>query len=261
MNSKFSYLILIVVLGLIVLAGFLFRNIPIDSSPEDIQSEVSAVEGVVGEFGNRLRMVSLSASEDDVKAQIEAEYGPFASVELIAKWKNDIGNAPGRVVSSPWPDRIEIVSTSKDDRGVYTVEGNVIEVTSAQGNDGIAAVYPVTLNLEEVDGVWKIISFEKGAYSQIPQEISLKGTIVCLPHRDTSGPITMECGFGLKEALTGKHYALDTSAFQQNAFDVANTGDAVSVEGTLVPIEQISSNQWQVYDVVGIVRVNVLTKI
>lgn len=260
MNSKFSYLILIVVLGLIVLAGFLFRNISIDSSPEDIQSEVSAVEGVVGEFGNRLRMVSLSASEDDVKSQIEAEYGPFASAELIAKWKNDIGNAPGRTVSSPWPDRIEIVSTSKDDRGVYTVEGNVIEVTSAQGDDGIAAVYPVTINLQEEDGVWKIISFEKGSYSAIPQKVSMAGTAVCLPHRDTTGPVTMECAFGFKDQ-SGQYFALDTSALDKNAFEIANTGDAIGVNGTLVPIEQISSSQWQTYDIVGIIRVTSLTKI
>lgn len=40
--------------------------------------------------------------------------------------------------------------------------------------------------------------------------VTIKGTAVCLPHRDTSGPQTLECAFGLKDEK-GLYYALKDS--------------------------------------------------
>ena len=40
-----------------------------------------------------------------------------------------------------------------------------------------------------------------------PGDISVEGTIVCLPHKNTEGPQTLECAFGLRSD-TGDHYGL-----------------------------------------------------
>lgn len=91
--------------------------------------------------------------------------------------------------------------------------------------------------------------------ANVPTQTTLTGEYVCLPHRDTSGPVTMECAFGLK-ATNGSHYALDTSTIPQDSIISLPTGKEITVEGTLVPIEQISSNTWQKYNIVGIVKVS-----
>lgn len=43
----------------------------------------------------------------------------------------------------------------------------------------------------------------------VPAEgmITVKGTTTCLPHKDTSGPQTMECAYGIKDEK-GRYYAL-----------------------------------------------------
>lgn len=67
------------------------------------EPEVSAV---VAAFGARLKNVSLLAP--DAAEQIEAQYAGLVSDELIAAWQADPTQAPGRLTSSPWPDRIEV---------------------------------------------------------------------------------------------------------------------------------------------------------
>ena len=40
-----------------------------------------------------------------------------------------------------------------------------------------------------------------------PRQITVTGKVICLPHKDTSGPQTMECAFGIKD-IAGTNYAL-----------------------------------------------------
>ena len=99
---------------------------------------------------------------------------------------------------------------------------------------------------------------EKGPYSQIPQRKTVEGVTECLPHRNTSGPQTLECAFGIKETGTNYHYAVNLNLLaQQYSFE---TGVNISVEGVFVPIEQISTNMWQKYNIVGIISVTSLQK-
>lgn len=81
-----------------------------------------------------------------------------------------------------------------------------------------------------------------------PYQGTLTGEYVCLPHRDTRGPQTLECAFGLKTA-TGEHYALDFGEKPPTDF---KGGQTVTLSGTITPIENLSSDQWQKYDIVGI---------
>lgn len=110
--------------------------------------------------------------------------------------------------------------------------------------------------------VFAFYTFNKFIYNQkqapnpstapAPYEATLTGTYVCLPHRDTSGPQTMECAFGLKTA-SGEHYALD---FGENSTgEEFRAGETATLFGTITPIEYLSSDHWQIYDIVGILSI------
>jgi membrane-bound inhibitor of C-type lysozyme len=91
------------------------------------------------------------------------------------------------------------------------------------------------------------------------QQTSMSGTYVCLPHKNTSGPTTMECAFGLK-ADSGYYYALDMSGLSQTVTNALQTGQHITVIGTLVPKETISSNLFDIYNIVGVIRVTSTAK-
>jgi hypothetical protein len=91
------------------------------------------------------------------------------------------------------------------------------------------------------------------------QKVVLEGQVVCLPHRDTSGPTTMECAYGLKTD-DGKYYGLDNTGLSSATPPEYDVGDRLSVEGTLVPQDQIPSNFWQTYNVSGFMAMEAFWK-
>jgi hypothetical protein len=76
------------------------------------QEEEGAVRYVVESFGKRLQNVSLQSP--DAAQMIGEQYAEWIHPELLKVWMNDISRAPGRVTSSPWPDRIEITSIVRE---------------------------------------------------------------------------------------------------------------------------------------------------
>lgn len=62
----------------------------------------------------------------------------------------------------------------------------------------------------------------------------IRGTVVCLPHRDTGGPITMECAFGLKDDQ-GNYYALYDPDPGYGKIGNISTGVYVEITGLLKP--------------------------
>lgn len=86
--------------------------------------------------------------------------------------------------------------------------------------------------------------------------ITIEGTIVCLPHKDTSGPQTLECAFGLKDTK-GQYFALkDSDPSYKNISSVPMNTD-VSVEGTFTPEENKTYNSIGVITVTRIVVVSI----
>lgn len=81
--------------------------------------------------------------------------------------------------------------------------------------------------------------------------INLRGKIVCLPKKDTSGPQTEECAYGLQISET-IHYAL-TNLNEEGGGDPSNTGDLVIVTGTLSP-----PAAEEIYDVAGTIDVQAI---
>ncbi|WP_082789099.1 S-layer homology domain-containing protein [Desulfolucanica intricata] len=126
-----------------------------------------SVESLVEDFGRKLQAVSLQAPVDIVSKSMEENYGDFVSPELLAKWQNNPQNAPGRILSSPWPDRIEILSLDKLSGDAYEVKGEIIEITSTEKvRGGVAAKLPITLEVKNIDNRWIIDDVTLGVYQE-----------------------------------------------------------------------------------------------
>ena len=86
-----------------------------------------------------------------------------------------------------------------------------------------------------------------------PQRATLEGEYVCLPHKNTTGPQTMECAFGIR-TVDGSYYALDLGPLSA-APPALQIGDRLRANGIVTPIERLSSDRWQAYSVKGIFSV------
>lgn len=97
--------------------------------------------------------------------------------------------------------------------------------------------------------------------SDAPQEISLRGEFVCLPYKDTTSPQTTDCTLGVRTD-NNVYYAIDaTGEGARNMLLGLQTGLKIQIDGVLVPIEQISSSEWQKYDIGGIVSTENIIRI
>lgn len=122
------------------------------------EAEKAQISELVENFGRRLQNVSLLAP--DAAQQIQKQYAEFVSPALLETWMNDLSAAPGRMVSSPWPDRIEIAAFEKINADQYAVTGSMIEVTSTEVDSGEAANrIPVHILVEKTQGRWLITEF------------------------------------------------------------------------------------------------------
>ncbi len=102
-----KYLLIFVLLLSVFLSGCL-NGVPEAKSPSTGERDQAAVASLIEAFGGKLQAVSLQASKDVVKKSIQENYGDLVSPALLAQWVSNPSNAPGRVTSSPWPERIEI---------------------------------------------------------------------------------------------------------------------------------------------------------
>lgn len=86
-----------------------------------------------------------------------------------------------------------------------------------------------------------------------PYRGTLTGEYMCLPHKDTSGPQTMECALGMKTE-TGEYYAVDWSMMSQTQPDLT-PGEKFTATGLITPVERLSTDHWQKYPIQGIFSV------
>jgi hypothetical protein len=126
-------------------------------------ADSSAAAAVVTQFGERLQRVSLLAPDSLVRASIRSEYAEFVSASLLEEWLRDPASAPGRETSSPWPDRIRILSGARDpaNDGMarFAFLGEIVEETSS----GTApSVVPVRATVSRQENGWRITRFTQG---------------------------------------------------------------------------------------------------
>lgn len=86
---------------------------------------------------------------------------------------------------------------------------------------------------------------------------TLSGEYVCLPHRDTRGPQTLECAFGMKTDV-GEYYALDLNSLSIKP-DL-KTGKKFTATGIITPVEMLSTDYWQKYAIEGIFSVSYINQ-
>ena len=123
-------------------------------------AEETEIRDLVENFGKRLQDVSLLSP--DAAQEMQKQYSEFASPALLETWMSDVTKAPGRIVSSPWPDRIEITTLAKEGSDRYVITGFVIEVTSVEVvNGGAADRIPVRVVVQKSQGRWLITEYSE----------------------------------------------------------------------------------------------------
>jgi len=129
------------------------------------ESNEKIVARLVQDFGSQLQAVPLLASKEIVTKSMQEKYSGLVSPILLAQWQNDPLKAPGRLVSSPWPDRIEILTIKQTTEKAFAVTGQIIEITSTEkASGGSAAKRPITLVVEKIDNRWLINAVTLGDY-------------------------------------------------------------------------------------------------
>lgn len=208
-------IILIVIIALSLMLFGCAGSQTADQSNEDLKAVTNVVEG----FGQNLQKVSLLMPTDQLKESMQENYGEYVSADLIDKWLADPQNAPGRLTSSPWPQRIDILETQKLSQDAYEVKGLIIEVTSAEQKNGEAtAKRPITLKVERADDQWLITDVTLGDYEEAK-----------LVYDNT------DYGFTFSLPQSWKGYAILTDQWEGRALDGDQAGNIVYC-GTIISI-------------------------
>jgi hypothetical protein len=128
-----------------------------DKSQSTDKSDRETIEKLIKDFGSKIQTIPLLAPQDVLKKSIKETYSSFISPTLLEEWLSDPKKVPGRLTSSPWPDRIEISSIQRISEDSYEVKGKIIEITSVEKESGgAAAKRPITLIVKKIDENWLI---------------------------------------------------------------------------------------------------------
>ncbi|HEY0979348.1 MAG TPA: copper resistance protein NlpE [Candidatus Paceibacterota bacterium] len=95
---------------------------------------------------------------------------------------------------------------------------------------------------------------ETAREAALPEERTLLGAQTCLPHRDTTGPQTLECAIGFL-ADDGSYYALDLARLDEAQGALLMSGVRVEATGTVTPSMLLSTDQWTRYQMEGVFSV------
>ncbi|MFF2754983.1 hypothetical protein ACFVR1_14685 [Psychrobacillus sp. NPDC058041] len=204
------------------------------------ENEEQTVLGVVEKFGKSLQHVSLLGPKEQLEENMQDYYGDIVSPELIKQWLTDPIKAPGRLSSSPWPDRIDIITKEKKSEHAYTLSGEIIEIANI---DEVVSKIPIKLVVEKVRDQWLINEVTLGKEEQ-SDSITYKNN---------------EYGFIFKLPKTWENYSIVTDKWEGLAIStsegekVVETGPIISLrhpEWTLenprqdIPIMIFTIEQW-----------------
>src|SRR6476661_6366584 len=122
-----------------------------------------AVRRLVTLFGSRMQTVSLLVPDSLAASRLQEAYGTLVTPDLLSDWMARPTVAPGRRVSSPWPDRIEVQSVTPAGADEYLVTGSLVYETSSSGQSvARVAARSVRLHVRRSgDGGWRISMYEQ----------------------------------------------------------------------------------------------------
>ena len=215
---------------------------PADEGPAaeaEPSCDTPEVRALVEAFGERLRAVPLLAPDSVVARTIREHYGPLVTPALLDAWTRAPSTAPGRDVSSPWPDRIEVLALTPAE-GTCRVEGEVVYVTSAEvAGGGAAARVPVVLRVEGGPGAWRIGAYESAApdpeVGAVPDDTSAAAAVevvrryyAAIAARDYRAAYAL---WGDGGAASGQSFEDFAGGFANTAHVEAEVGEPGRVEG------------------------------
>ena len=122
MKNKVLILVFAIVLVAILSSIFFYRIYGI-SKEEKIE-----ITSVVEVFGSKLKAVDLNAPKEIASSKIRDAYYNFLTPRLLIDWMDDSTKALGRTTSTPWPEKIEIISMRKLDFDFFEFYSSVVEV-------------------------------------------------------------------------------------------------------------------------------------
>src|SRR6476661_3455089 len=126
-----------------------------------------AVRQLVALFAARMRTVSLVAPDSIAASRLQEAYGTLVTPDLLSDWMARPTAAPGRRISSPSPDRLDVRTVQPAGVDEYLVTGALIYGSRAPGAGAVrVAPRPVRLHVRRSgDGTWRISMFEQPATS------------------------------------------------------------------------------------------------
>jgi hypothetical protein len=140
-------IVMVIVAGLVAGGVILAQRLK-TTLPEKDKTEIASL---VENFGKALVKVDKIAPEEEIAKSVKAYYTPFLTPDLLSEWTSHPEKALGRMGSSPWPDRIEILSIEKIDEYTVRVKGNVVWVASGgNGTLKVTEKVPISLVVKKV---------------------------------------------------------------------------------------------------------------
>lgn len=134
---------------------------------------------------------------------------------------------------------------------------------SYQENKGLWILLIVFIVLAVLAGGYLVLLSAQGVPEVVVEEKTtqeaqiLEGTYVCLPRSD--GKKTTECTPGIK--VENDYYALDLARLAGAGVTTNFTnGTQILAAGIIVPAEELSTDQWDVYSIKGIMAVEEVAK-
>jgi hypothetical protein len=120
----------------------------------------ASARATVEAFGRVLKNVPLTGTPEIAREAIEQQYAPYVTPELLSQWLANPQSAPGRLTSSPSPDRIGIATVTEQGNG-RLVSGEVIMITSADPEGASTDTVPFVAMVVPTPDGWRIAAYQE----------------------------------------------------------------------------------------------------
>ncbi len=150
--------ILLVALGIALAGTYAFYTYQHTKAQ---RTDAAEARNVINNFGDQLQQVPLNAPPKLLAFAMESYYSFYVHPDLLAKWEANPLSAPGRLASSPWPDRIEVEKSVKNQDSSYTVDGTIVEVANNATSTQTVRSIPVQFIVSKGPDGWQITDYKK----------------------------------------------------------------------------------------------------
>ncbi len=118
-------------------------------------------------------------------------------------------------------------------------------------------VWLVVLIAMVIFGFLLFKGWDKIINEKVDSMTTITGNFSCLPLK-TGVSEAKDCALGIRSS-DGSYYALDISRIQDANTDL-KAEDTIAVTGFLKPVAEVDSPEWDVYLILGVIKVNTLLR-